>query len=321
MIASAPVISNMETVAATLIEELPWSPLDFVRGISASGDRQLYVERLTAPLPETNDVRFLYRLPSGEDIAVFAEKLPWDSDFFGYPIARLNAIFPIDPPCLRPYADYGNAVQHLLSLARLQGVKYLFATVEPRDLATMRGLGQCGFSLIETRAFYHRSLRNFEAADRYPIRTATPADVPALSRTARECVNAFDRFHADPFIPPEDADRMMEKWVEASVLTSFADTTIVPDTAEPEAFCTVKYHREHWDAWNLRLAQPVFSAVAPSMRGWYRKIISEINVHLREVGAEHSYLSTQITNKAVIRVWESLGYSFGKGEHIFRIVL
>ncbi len=69
------------------------------------------------------------------------------------------------------------------------------------------------------------------------------------------------------------------------------------------------------------MAQPTFSAVSEEYRGWYLKLISEINYHLKEKGVEHAFLSTQATNKAVIRVWEKLGYSFGKMEHVLRIVL
>jgi dTDP-4-amino-4,6-dideoxy-D-galactose acyltransferase len=113
----------------------------------------------------------------------------------------------------------------------------------------------------------------------------------------------------------------MERWVEASVVGGFADATIVPDVDAPEAFCTAKYHREHWAGWGCKLSQPVLSAVAPRHKGWYVKLISELDEHLRSVGAEHSFLITQITNNAVIRSWEKLGYGFGKGEHIFRKLL
>jgi len=101
----------------------------------------------------------------------------------------------------------------------------------------------------------------------------------------------------------------------------FADATIVPDIDVPEAFCTIKYHRQSWAAWGLKLSQPVLSAVAPRHKGWYFKILSEVNEHLREIGAEHSYLATQVANNAVIRSWEKLGYQFGRGEHVFRKLL
>jgi len=113
----------------------------------------------------------------------------------------------------------------------------------------------------------------------------------------------------------------MQRWIEASLLESFSDVTIVPDVAVPAAFCTVKYHRRCWQQWGVNLAQPVFSAVAPTFRGWYRKIISEINYHLKDIGAEHSFLKTQITNGPVIHVWESLGYCLGRGEYVFRKIL
>ena len=134
-------------------------------------------------------------------------------------------------------------------------------------------------------------------------------------------VNPFDRFHADPAIDPKTTDRLMYRWVEASINEGFADITITPDVPQPGAFITAKYHKDKWQSWGLKLAQPVFGAVSPEHRGWYRKILSEINYHLRDIGAEYTYLCTQLTNKAVIWVWEGLGYRFGRGELIFRKLL
>jgi len=122
-------------------------------------------------------------------------------------------------------------------------------------------------------------------------------------------------------VPAADADRLMERWVEASIAGGFADATIVPDVEEPEAFCTAKFHCEHWEGWRCKLSQPVLSAVSPRHKGWYMKIISELDEYLRGMGAEHSFLVTQITNNAVIHSWEKLGYRFGKGEHVFRKLL
>ena len=98
----------------------------------------------------------------------------------------------------------------------------------------------------------------------------------------------------------------------------FADVTFVPDAPQPKAFCTVRYHKDKWERWGLRLAQPVFSAVAPEFKGWYRKLISEITCHLIEQGAQHAFMTTQSTNSAVVWTWESLGYRYGKAEHILR---
>lgn len=312
---------EVDTVRSILAAHLPWSPVGFIRRLDADGDRSIHAEFLTGELSEDDDLRFIRRSSGGDDIAVFARRLPWDSEFFGYPMARLDGVFQLNAPWHRPNADYTDALLHLVESARTTGVRYLFARVDSRDLATLRALGALGFSLIETRVFYHLDLTDYSHPERYPVRAATPDDIESLGWAAREMVNPYDRFHADPFIDPASVDRLMRRWVRASISEGFADVTIVPAVDRPTAFCTVKYHKDHWDRWRLNLGQTVFGAVGPEFKGWYRKIISEISYHLRDIGAEHSYLITQITNGAVIWVWESLGYRYGKGEHTMRIIL
>lgn len=303
-----------------LIKNIPWSPLDFIKEISKEGDKEIFIDRITSNLNQENDLRFIYEAEYGQEIAVFAERLQWDSNFFGYNIARLNGIFSLSEPFSRPFADYSKALEILLKLAKEKGIKYLFALVDARDLALIRSLGNLGFCLIETRVYYHRSIKNYEYKERYKVRMAEEKDIESLAETAVRMVNIYDRFHSDPFISPEDANRLMYKWVEASIKDNFADITIVPDCEKPKAFCTVKYHRNNWDKWGLKVAQPVFSAVSIEFKGWYRKIISEINYHLKDIGVEHCYCVTQIVNFPVISVWESLGFHFGKCEHVLRIV-
>lgn len=312
---------SLAPVRNVLAKHLPWSPMDFIRNISVEGDRALYAAQLTPELPELDDLRFVYDLTANQQVFVSAERLPWDSSFFGYNVARLNGIFHLEAPYSRFESDFTGAIEALLDNARYHDIAYLFALIDSRDLATVRALCRTGFELIETRCFYHRSLTDYAYERRFPCRLATADDVESLTYTAQTMINSFDRFHSDIWIDPGDADRMMRKWVEASVLDGFADATIVPAMPNPKAFCTVKYHKSKWDTWNLNLAQPVFSAVSENLRGWYLKIISELHYHLIDLGAEHSFLSTQITNKSVIRVWEKLGYSFGRSEYVFRVLL
>lgn len=296
-------------------------PHTFIRGVSAEYDRDIMLQQWFRPLELQDDFRFGVTV-DGEDFWVLMERLPWDSDFFSMQTARLNGVLrPHKRAGLREDSGAGaTALGRSLDAAASRGVRYVVAPVSPNDLYSLRLLTANGFELIETRCHYHRSL-SAPPAGRHSVRLAVEADIPSLARAARVMVNPYDRFHADLAICEADADRMMERWVEASIRDGFADATIVPDVEEPEAFCTAKYHRDHWDGWGLKLAQPVLSAVSPRHKGWYVRIISELDEHLRSVGAEHSFLITQLTNNAVIRCWEKLGYQFGKGEHIFRKVL
>lgn len=310
---------DRDAVRATLLQSGLVSPHAFIRELDAAYDLRVHVDGLLATQPR--DDLALCIGEAGDERWVLMERLDWDSRFFERGMARLHAVLdPAGTTDLRGdvTADI-RALRAAVDQAAGQGIDYVFCTVPTTDLPMVRALCGSGFDLIETRCHYHMSLSQ-PAQTRFPTRLATPADVPSLARASAQMVNHFDRFHADPAISPEAADRLMARWVEASINEGFADATVVPDEPAPEAFCTAKYHRQHWEGWGLRLAQPVLSAVAPRHRGWYVKIISELNEHLRSIGAEHAFLITQITNNAVIRCWEKLGYRFGKGEYVFRHV-
>jgi dTDP-4-amino-4,6-dideoxy-D-galactose acyltransferase len=296
------------------------SPYEFVRRIDVAGDTALFVERATRPLAPEDDLRLACRLPSGVEVAVLAERLIWDSTFFGYNVARLDGIFALEASP-HQFRDYGPAVSALLETAGAKDITYLFASVDARDISALQALGDAGFALIESRLFYHRTLEDWTSDERYDVRVATPSDVEVLSTTARDTVNPYDRFHADPFVCGADADRLMCKWVDASIRDGFADVVFVPNCSAPKAFVTVRHHQDKWHRWGLRLGQPVLSAVSPEFKGWYRKLISESHYYLREVGAQHVYMTTQPTNAAVLWIWEQLGYHYAKTEHVLRKVL
>lgn len=289
----------------------------FIRKLNPEYDREIMLSHWLRPLAQADDFRFHVAI-DGKPLWILMERLPWDSEFFSMQIARLNMI-------ARPGSAFSpressqpaiKALQTALEHARRTGIEYVFTHVSAQDTHTIRTLCGSGFDLIETRVHYHSAIS--PARERYPSRLATESDIPSLARTARIMVNPFDRFHSDPEISASLADKMMEKWVEASIREGFADATIVPDEPSPEAFFTLKTHKEHWNGWGLKLTQPVLSAVAPRHKGWYMKLVSEANELLRAQGAQHSFVITQVTNNAAIRSLEKLGYQFGKGEHVFR---
>jgi dTDP-4-amino-4,6-dideoxy-D-galactose acyltransferase len=302
---------------ALLARSICFPALDFVPGISIDALRAAQAAHLLRALPVEHDLR----LEVGPDLFAAAEILPWDSALFGTRIARLHGIRWLSPPFDRPDADLRDAVEAVVAVARKKGVRYLFTVVDHRETAVLRALGGARFCIIESRATYHRAMQGFVPEGRWPVRLATSADRESLSATARECRNPYDRFHSDPFFTAEQADQMMTRWVEAS-LEGFADEVVVPDVPAPEAFCTVKYHREEWARFGVRLAQPVvLGAVARPFRGWYRRLISEILCRMQEQGVEHGYLTTQTSNRAAIAVFERLGFRHGAGEHVLRLVL
>lgn len=295
--------------------------MDFIRDMDPSGDRARWLEELTRPVPPEHDLTVVADVREVGPTAVFAEVLPWDTEFFGFTVARMNAIIPIAEPTYQVLADLGGSVDALIETCRVRGVRYLFAPVDMRDAAVARALTSRGFELIESRLYAHRSLVGFAPRERFGVRLATEEDVEPLSKVAVSMVNPYDRFHADPVLFGEKADRLMGEWVRASVCDGFADGAIVPDVARPGAFLTIKHHQERWAQWGKAIGQAPFGAVSPEFRGWYVRLISEICCYLRDMGAEHFFMVSQATNNAVVRSWEKLGLHYGKNELILRRLL
>jgi hypothetical protein len=113
----------------------------------------------------------------------------------------------------------------------------------------------------------------------------------------------------------------METWVRASLLNGFADGTIIPDTRNPGAVITMKYHKDKAAAWNMSIAQMVLAMAVPRAGNGFLGVLSEVVYHLQELGIDHVACSTQITNRSAIRAGEHLGFKQGKGEYVFRLLL
>jgi hypothetical protein len=304
---------QINRIRQALEDRLVASPLDFMPRPAAF--RAAYIDDLLAGLGDDDDRSMIFTQDDNQT-AVLARYLAWDSAFFGRPVVRLQAIVPLqaDGP-----ATHQTAVAHFLST--LSAEHYVLCTALPEDSLLLRALAGLRFDLLATQLTYHRPLATFKYPHRFNLRLARREDVAPLAVVARTSVNAYDRFHADPVLAEQAVDQLMAEWVRASVEDGFADAVFVPDVDDPRAFCTTNYHRADWPRWGHNLAQAgALAAVDPAARGWYLKLLAEITHHLKESGASHAYIKTQITNRAVIRVWEHLGYQYGRAEHVFRYV-
>ena len=114
-----------QAVTEFLNAHYEWSPHDFIREAAfISADRALYFEHLSRPLPDENDLRILIEV-AGQRYAIFAEILPWDTDFFGYTVARLNGLFPLEIPVYRPKEDFSGVMAVFMAWLATRDIKYL----------------------------------------------------------------------------------------------------------------------------------------------------------------------------------------------------
>ena len=252
----------------------------------------------------------LYKSTQG--IEIYYRHLKWDSDFFAIPTYRID--YSYIPDGVRKAKE---PFEELFAHLQLQHPEfYLFAEVPSEDIQALSSMTAAGYSLIESRlTYFNDQIQQFDLTRRYATRQATEDDIAVLSKTAIEAVNIFDRFHADDFFTTDEADRFLAKYTENSVL-GFADEVMVPADGIANAFLTANYISSPRCLSNKKIAKMVLSAVAIERRGWYVKLIGEMTQKFKEQGIDIAFMTTQSTNRAVLKVWASFGYRFGKSSHI-----
>ena len=252
----------------------------------------------------------------GHGIAIVFRKLGWDTNFFGTPTFRVDyTSVPAGVPLTAVQQAFGALRAHLSTLAPAY---YLFAEVPSEDTTAIAGMSGNGWRMIETRITCFRDdLQQFTADGLPPVRSAVADDIPALRLAAMEAVNVYDRFHADDFFTPQQADDFLAIFVENSVKEGYADEVIVPADGPANAFLTGNYMATPPALGERKLGKMVLSAVTPARRGWYVKLIGALSLKFKERGIDTAFMTTQATNRAVLKVWFHHGYRFGRCTHIF----
>jgi len=182
---------------------------------------------------------------------------PWETKVLGVKSGILQTAADVAASVARADAD---------------GFEFVTAKVPTTDLATIHALERSGFLLIETALHY--SFRYADSplppAPDVPIRRADPADTEALVELAALSFGAhFGRFHSDPRIGKERADRVYEEWMRSS-MGGYADAVFVAEVEGRIAALSI------WrDATDGKFAHCSLGAVHPDYynRGLFKAVI------------------------------------------------
>ncbi len=286
-----------------------YSPYNFVQKVAIEKQLNIFQSLLFG-----NKTQIVSTHIGGQHYFFCTQFLAWDTAYFKIPTYKLASVLFEGTN----YKDLQQAIGHFIDLNLSQHKGYYFIEIPSEDTILLQALTANGFRFVETRLTYFRgNLDKFDTPQRYAVRQATENDALLLKEVARTTRNGYDRLHADTNFDLATADEYLATYVE-NAIKGFADVVLVPDDkAYPcEAFLTANYLKEEWDLLNTNISKMVLSAVAPSCKGWYQKLISEMTHHLREQGAEYIFMNTQSTNRAVFKVWQRLGYELGSTNHI-----
>ena len=287
---------------------LNYAPTSFFRK-QADHSFEFFVKKEI--LSEKDQNKFFIKSIDNELYHFFYEYLAWDSKFFEMPTYKLKFV-------IFDSENYTNLLK-AISAFKDEVVKenYIFIEIPSEDVYLMQALNESLFRLVETRMTYYLDLKNYNNK-RYNVREAIIGDIPNLKKVSSKMVNPYDRFHADVFYNKKVADNFLGVFAEESV-RGFADYVLVPDEdgLPSDSFLTVRYNKEWWGEINIKVSKMVLSAVSSTTnKGWYIKLISEMALHLKELGVDFVMMHPASTNKAVIHSYEKLGCKLGKVTHI-----
>jgi dTDP-4-amino-4,6-dideoxy-D-galactose acyltransferase len=227
-----------------------------------------------------------------------AEVLPWDSEFWGFRIAR--------------------ATFHTLTRKRAQdvdgwcldhAVRCLYFLARADDASTPRAAEAWGSRFVDIRMTFgqRRPLALSEsrsAAEITPtIRPNRPEDLPLLARISRQSYQD-SRFYYDGGFPRDRCDLLYETWI-ANSCRGYADLVLVAELAdEPAGFITCHLDREHQGG---RIGLVGVSRHAQG-QGLGHSLVGEALRWLWLQGARQATVVTQGRNTSAQRLYERCGF-------------
>jgi len=148
------------------------------------------------------------------------ELLPWDTEFFGFPIARVHG--------RTLTAERWRDVEHWCAA---RGVRCLYCFLEP-DYRCTRIVESAGGNLVNVRMNYERrepARAPAAVASGNCVREASDADTPALQRIA--ATSHRGRFHHDERFSNEKADELYRIWIRKGRLETKDHVLVADDPA------------------------------------------------------------------------------------------
>jgi hypothetical protein len=130
------------------------------------------------------------------------EVLDWDSEFFGFPIGRVE----LDGATEATLRDIETEARDL-------GLTCLYGSLDPAEGQTATLVQSFGHRLVEIALAFDRPAVPFTPKPTASVvRRGTPEDLPLLAE-AIDTLAPWSRFGADPRFGPAAARRMHEAWV------------------------------------------------------------------------------------------------------------
>ena len=307
-----------EAVRSALVARARFPTYWWLPGYTEEERRTLLSEQIrSATSAEDHEVLVL---TCGGTVAGYASvrKMPWDSEHFGIPVFRLDAIETWgERETRREQAK--KLASGVIEAVRREAGKAIHAWVPMDAIAELQALEDAGFrtmDVLTTWVFEHGKQKIPALENRCVLRGAKETDIGTFKELAREAYrDTPDRFHSDARLSAETCDDLYGKWIENSCSGAIADHVVVAEVdGRPAGYTTIRLDHPVGNEETPRSGGMILSAVASwaEGKGLYTSMIREGLRWLEEKGVRATHLGTQVNNLPVQRAWAKLGFRLAK---------
>jgi ribosomal protein S18 acetylase RimI-like enzyme len=208
----------------------------------------------------------------------------------------------------------GSEPAEIVSAAMAQKVKLVTCRIPAdSDSAATQALVAAGFRLIERLVTFRRPIA--------PIPEITRTVIPAAPQDRDACVEIAvaalrqDRFHTDPKIDDQIADKIKAAWVSNN-LAGRADTCLVARDGAGKAVGFNQLLRVGRDA----VIDLIAVAPAAQQQGYGRAMVAA-GLRAYSAQADTMRVGTQRSNRASLALYQSLGFALVREELTYHMVL
>jgi len=240
------------------------------------------------------------------------QHLAWDTEILGFGAGKVGPVV-YDGESDEIGAIMGALIDRVLSkLARLR-VKHISTRIYSNQLVAAHAMEERGFQLIDsilTFAYDFRKQGLAEFPHPFEIIPAGPEHHEGIMEVARRSF-IYDRFHSDPHISRESADRLHRQWLRNLLEGQDADLLAAVDEGKVIGFTTGKLLKPESKALGLRLGLWILMAAVKEerRRGLGKALTYEMLRHYADQ-CDLFEGGTQSTNIPSARAFLGAGYKY-----------
>jgi ribosomal protein S18 acetylase RimI-like enzyme len=217
----------------------------------------------------------------------------WLAEVFGHPV------FAVAPEAAAALADH--------AAANDRGLYYAKVPTERTD--QVRELEDAGLHVVDVNVTLSRDGAAPSQAEGANVRPLGPADADAVLEIAGSCFR-YSRFHLDPFIPRETADRVKREWVASYVAGRRGEELLVAHAnGRPAGFLAVLGDRD------ARVIDLVGVAEDRSGRGIGSALVAAF-IERHGAAASELRVGTQIANVPSLSLYARFGFRVASSAYV-----